>query len=173
MLHLERALGDVVDDAVGGDVPHRVRLAEVTRVAPDDDPQLHLVVELDGRARPHDRVAGAVDGAVGLDEEERLFRQRQAHLVSVVRVVEADADDLADSGERAAEPRPAADRRKPRRLERTQALLAGGREHVRRDVAHDARQIAQRAVLVEEARLLGSGASVAYELHGTASCSNE
>src|SRR5882672_401060 len=35
-LHLERALGDVVDDAIAGDVLHRVGLADVARVAADD-----------------------------------------------------------------------------------------------------------------------------------------
>jgi len=165
VLHLERALGEVVHDAVRGDVLHRVGLADVQRVAPDDGAQLDLVVELEPLSRLHDRVGGAIDRAVGLDEEERLGRERGVHLVSVVGVVEADAHDLADAGERAAEPRSTANDGTSRRLDRAQLLEPGGREHRRCDVLHHARQIAQRAVLVDESWLLGSESSVAYELH--------
>src|SRR3989449_7611316 len=103
-------------------------LTDVPRVAPDHDAQLDLVVELDGLARSDDRVSGTVDGAGRLDEEQRLRRQRQAHLAGVVRVVQTDADDLADARERSAEPGPAADQGEPRRPRRAQAPLARGWE---------------------------------------------
>src|SRR5205807_341838 len=83
------------------------------------------------------------------------------------RVVQTDADDLADAGERSAEPGPAADHREPRRPRRAQAPLARRREHVRRDVLDRPRQVAHGAVLVDHAGLLGPGASVAYEPHAS------
>src|SRR5207249_4425360 len=112
------------------------------------------------------RVAGTVDGAGGLDEEQRLLRQRQAHLVSVVRVVQTDADDLADTRERRAESGAATDDWEPRRPGRAQALEARGREHRGRDVWDHARQVAHGAGFVDEPGLLGPGASVAHEPHG-------
>src|SRR2546422_11156907 len=68
-------------------------LTDVPRVAPDHDAQLDLVVELDGLARSDDRVSRAVDGAGRPDEEQRLRRQRQAHLAGVVRVVQTDRSE--------------------------------------------------------------------------------
>src|SRR5207245_7163329 len=41
VLHLERALGDVVHQAVAGDVAKRLRLVDIARVAPEHDAELH------------------------------------------------------------------------------------------------------------------------------------
>src|SRR3972149_2699521 len=69
----------------------------------------------------------------------------------------------------AAEAGRAAPHGQPRRLDRAQALLAGGRERDRREIAHHAGEIAQRAFGVDEAGLLGAGAAVTDELHGVTS----
>jgi len=78
-----------------------------------------------GAGRPHDRVVGSDDGAVGLDEERRLVRRRAADFPRVVAVVEADADDLADADQRTAEPRPPAHDGQPLDLHRAQAFEPG------------------------------------------------
>jgi hypothetical protein len=64
----------------------------------------------------------------------------------MVRVVEPDADHLADAGERAAESGMAADRGQPRHVELLQALERGRREHLRRDVVDHRGQRAELAV---------------------------
>jgi hypothetical protein len=108
VLHLERALGDVVDEAVAGDVPERGGLLDVARVAAHDDAELDFVVELHRAARAHDRIVGAADRARRLDEQGGLLGERHADLGRVVGVVEPDADHLADGGQRAAQSRSAA-----------------------------------------------------------------
>src|SRR5713226_631372 len=165
VLHLEGTLGEVIDDAVGSYVLHRVRLSDVAGIAADHRAELDLVIELDALEWANDRVVRPVDRAVRLDEEERLLRQRQAHLLSVIRVIEPDADDLADSGERATESRPAANHRKSRRFDRAQSLEPGRGERVSRDVLDHSGQVAHDAVLVDEPGLFSTSASVAYELH--------
>src|SRR6185369_10867929 len=94
-LELVLALGDVVDDAVAGDELQRVGLVDVARLLADDDAELDLPVALERALRQHDGVVRADDRAGRLHEDDRLLRDRGAGLGGVVRVVEADADELA------------------------------------------------------------------------------
>jgi hypothetical protein len=64
-LELVLALGDVVDDAVAGDVLERVGLVDVARLCADDDAELDLPVALDRVLRQHDGVVAADDALVG------------------------------------------------------------------------------------------------------------
>src|SRR5262245_57629344 len=164
-LHLKRALGDVVDDAVSSNVLESVGLADVPDVATDDGSQLHFVVELDRVARPDDRIVRAVDGAGGLDEEQRLLGQLEADLSRVIGVVKADGDDLADAGEGTAQPWSPAHDRQAIDLHRAQALEPRRRDDLGRDVLHHPREVAQYALAVDEAGLLRADAAVTDELH--------
>src|SRR5215203_5760442 len=95
-LDLEGALRDVVDDTVPGDMGQGIGLADVLRGPADDDAEFDLPVGLLGAAGDLDVVIRPADCARGLHEEHRLARYWQPRLGSVVRVVQADADELAD-----------------------------------------------------------------------------
>jgi hypothetical protein len=83
----------------------------------------------------------------------------------MVRVVEPDADHLADAGERAAESGMAADRGQPRHVELLQALERGRGEHLRRDVVDHRGQRAELAVGADDAGLLRSESAISHESH--------
>src|SRR6185312_5284136 len=67
-LLLEVALGDVVADAIAGDMVERIGLRNVLRLAADDGSDLDLPVELGGAARLLDGIVRARQRGVGLDE---------------------------------------------------------------------------------------------------------
>src|SRR5207237_1366885 len=100
--HVRHEMTDAEDHVLGV-----AALADGAGAAPDDAAELDLVVALHAARRPEDGVVRPADRAVGVDEEQRLAGQGQADLARVVRVVEADAHDLADAGERRAQARPA------------------------------------------------------------------
>ena len=58
VLHLERALGDIVHEAIGRHVTEGLGLVGLARVLADDRYQLDLVVELDGALRTHSPIVG-------------------------------------------------------------------------------------------------------------------
>ncbi len=97
-LDLELALADVVDGAVAGHVVERLLFARrsaraVPMTTPSSTSQ-SLLTEL----------LGSITGSfgpwmqlVGLHEDHRARRDRQAGLGRVVGIVEADGDELADA----------------------------------------------------------------------------
>jgi hypothetical protein len=92
-LLLEIALGDVVADAIAGDMIERVGLADIFGAAADDGGDFDLPVEFLGFARLLDLVVGAAEGGVGLQEEDRLGRNLRAGFLGMVDIVQADGDE--------------------------------------------------------------------------------
>ncbi len=159
------ALGDVVGDAVAGDVLERALDGNVPRDRTDDDRQFDFPVGLERARRQQDRVARTADAGGGLHEEDRFARDRHAGFPGVVAVVEADADDLADAGERHAEARIAFHARQRFRRDAAQAVQPLRRECRLVDGLDGRRQVAQLALAVDEAGLFAAIRAIAYELH--------
>ncbi len=103
-LELELALGDVVGDGVPGDHGGGVvGRGEVAGGPPDDDGQLDLVVGPLAASRGTSTSSyGPTTVSVALRNSTGSARQLGAGLGGVVGVVQPDADDLADAGERRA-----------------------------------------------------------------------
>ena len=98
---------------------------------------------------------------------DRLRRHRHAGLGGVIGVVEADADELADLADAGADAgltvhaAAACEGRQPRSRSRPRS-----RQDLARDVGDDAGEVADRAVLVEQAGFLLALWAVAQQLHG-------
>lgn len=169
-LDLELALGHVVGDRVPGDVREGLLVGlQVAGGAADDDRELHLPVGLHRAARDEHGVVRADDGVGGLEEDDRLGGGGLAGLGGVPVVVQPDAHDLADPGDRRAHAQPG-------RVERGQHTGTGGGpdpvqgggvgEQTAVDVVDQRGQVAKRPVLVEQGGTLGSGRADTQQLHG-------
>ena len=165
---LERALGDVVGDAVAGDVVEGVGLAHVLGLLADDDAELDFPVGLRGAAGDADVVVRAVDRAGGLHEEDGLVGDGGAGFGGVLGVVEADAHEFADAADAGAEC--AVERHRPSgsdvEVERAELIERGGGERVAGEVVDDAGEAADVAGGVEDAGLFLAGRAEAEEFHG-------
>jgi hypothetical protein len=163
--HLEGALRDVVDDAVAGDVAQRRGLVDVLRLGPDHHPELDLPVELGRAPGLHYVVVGPADAGGGLEEHDRLGRNRKPRLLGMIGVVEPDRDELADADIRHAEARIAVHRRQRLRLDPREHLQAARRELSRADVLDDLRKVAQPALGVDHPRSFVARLAVTAQLH--------
>ena len=103
-LELEGAFGQIVDDAVPGDVPGGIRLADVARHAADHHAELDFPVHLGGAARFQHRVVGSGDAARGLHEHDGFGRNLGAGFGGMIGVVEPDGDEFSDPAHAGAEP---------------------------------------------------------------------
>src|SRR5690606_37898161 len=115
-LDLEGALGNVVRDAVAGDVVESFSLRDIFCRAPDHHGEFHLPVGLRRTARDGQVVIGHANGRAGLHEDDRLGRYAGAGLSRVIGVVEANADELARTGNAGSETWRAIDGWKRRKL---------------------------------------------------------
>src|SRR5690554_1722696 len=93
---LELALGYIVHHAVTGYMVHGVGLAHVAGLLSDHHPELYFPVCFRGVPRDDDIIVGPAYGAGPLVEDYRFRRDLGAGLGSMVGVVEANADELAD-----------------------------------------------------------------------------
>ena len=109
VLFLQVARGDVVHGGQSKDVLVGAIRPHFERALLDDDAQLGLMVDAPRPERHFDGGARTDDRRGGLDEEQRLGRQRLVLLGRVILVVQTDADDL-------------------RRYDRRQQLRALGRD---------------------------------------------
>ncbi len=125
MLELEGALGDIVHDAVAGDIIQRLGFRDVFRGLADDDAELDFPIGLLRAARDQHIVIRTANGRRGLHEDDRLRRNGHAAFGSVVGIVEADADELAGAGNAGAETA-GLKFRQARRIERRDAGKAFG-----------------------------------------------
>ena len=114
-------------------------------------------------------VVRPADARRRLVEDDRLFRNRQAGLGSVVGIVEPDGDEIADSGDAGADPRIALDERQL--VDRRLADLGEpfGRERIPCDVGHHFREVADATLGVDDAGLFTAARAEADELHGALS----
>ena len=97
---LEASLGDIVDNAISGDMPHGRCLIHILGPASDNDAQFNLPIGPDGVARNFDRVVWTVDSRGGFHEYDRLIRNRHAGLGGMIGVVETNANKLAHTADR-------------------------------------------------------------------------
>ena len=164
-LQLERALGNVVDDAIAGDMRQRVFLGDVAAGRADDDAELDLPVGLFRPARDLDIVVRTLDRAGPFAEHDRLGGERHVALGGVVRIVQADADELAGARDARPDPRGAFDLGQARQVERGDRRETLGREQVASDVAKLGGQRADDAVLIEDAGLFLAARAVTKKFH--------
>ncbi|MCY1243382.1 hypothetical protein D9M72_563950 [compost metagenome] len=104
-------------DAVAGDIVEGFRFAHVFRLAADDDTELHFPVGLFRAARNDQVVVRADDRRRRLHEDDRFGGNLGAGLSRVIGIVEADADELAGSGDTGTEPLVAVDDRQAGEIE--------------------------------------------------------
>jgi len=164
-LQLERAFGNVVDDAIAGHVFQCVRFAHVLCPRTDDDAQFHFPVRLFRAFRQHDIVVGTIQAADRLHEDDGLGRDRHARLGRVVRVIETDADELADLGQRHAKAGIAAHQGQHLFVELGQLAqgLVGQLRAV--NIGNHAGQVAQFAFFIDQARFFLAWTSITNEFH--------
>ena len=162
---LELPLGDVVDQAVAGNVVEGVVFLDVARARADDDSQLDLPVALHRTPGQHHVVVRPADRGGRLHEQDRLVRNGLAGLLGMIGVVEPDAEQLADTAHRAAEPRFRLDRGQRCGIDRRDSRQALRREHRAVDVDDVPRQIAHSTAGIQDAGLLGARLAVPDQLH--------
>ena len=162
---LEGALGEVVDDAVAGDVGEGVGLGDVAGFLADDDAQFDFPIGLEGAAGEDDIVIGAADGGGGLHEEEGFGGDCHAGLGGVIGVVEADAEEFADAGDAGADAGVAGDDGQGVGIDAAEVLEGIGQEGRASDVGQDVSERADVAFGVEEAGLFVARVAVAQEFH--------
>jgi hypothetical protein len=116
-------------------------------------------------ARDLDIVVGAADGAGGLHEDHGLGRHLHPALGCVVRVVEADADHLADLADAGTQARAAVDQRQAVQAEAGQLLQAAGAQALACDILDMALERADAALPIHDPGLLLALGPIAHELH--------
>jgi hypothetical protein len=158
-------LRDVVANAVARDDVERVLLRQVLAGRADHDRDFALVVELGRALRDHGVVVRADDAVRRLLKDDRLLRDLRAGLGRMVGVVEADRDEMARVADAGAKPGASLHGRQLGKVSLGDLLEAGRRERVARDVGHDLGEIADLAVLVDDAGLFAAGRAEADELH--------
>ncbi|MGY3121534.1 hypothetical protein ACVWXQ_005471 [Bradyrhizobium sp. S3.14.4] len=162
---LEGALGDVVADAIAGDVVQRIGFRDILGAGADDGGDLDFPVELGRAARLFDRIVRAGQRGVGLHEDDRLGRDRGAGFLGVVAVVEADGDEFRDAGDGRAEARLAGDGGQGGRVKARQLLQGFRRIGLAGQVLHMRRQVAQLAGFVDQAGLFHTLFAITNKLH--------
>src|SRR6185437_3444894 len=94
-LRLVFPLGEVVDDAIPGDVLQGVTLLHITGRRTDHDTELDLPIGLLRSLRDHDFVIGSLQATHRLGEDYGLRGNGQIGLRSVIGVIQADGNELA------------------------------------------------------------------------------
>src|SRR5690606_17477462 len=164
-LELELALRHVVDHAVARDVVERIGLLDVFRPPADHHAELDLPVGLCRSARDLHVVVRAADRARRLEEQDRFGRHRHAALGRMVGIVQPDAHDLADRRDARTEPLAGGDLGQRAQVEPRELREALRGQLPEVDVAHLARQVADPAVGIDDARLLPTGGAMTKQFH--------
>src|SRR5262245_23604215 len=100
--------------------------------------------------RLYDSVVRPADASDGFHEHDRFGRHGQPGLPRVIRIVEADGDELTDSDIRYADPRLSFHKRQRFRPDRREHLQTKGGYLVRAEFAHDLREVAQTPIAIDE-----------------------
>src|SRR5665811_977489 len=124
-----------------------------------------LVIELAGVLRDHGVVVRPADAARRLVKDDRLLRNRVTALGGVIGVIEPDREVIAHMADAGAEPRLAGDGLEPLEIGLPDLGEAAGGQHGAVDIRHDARQVPDFAVGVDDAGLLAAGRAIADEFH--------
>ncbi len=110
-------------------------------------------------------VVRPADAGRSLVENNRFLRDRHAGFRGVVRIVEADGDEVAHVADAGAEPWFAGDRLHPLEVGLSYFREAARGDHFAVDVLHDARQVANLAIVTDDAGFLAAGRAIADKLH--------
>src|SRR5882757_7286715 len=164
-LLLEIAFRDIVADAVAGDVIERVSLGNVFGAGTDNGGDFDFPVEFLGFARFFDRIVRTAQGGVGLQEKDRLGRNRVSGLLGVIDIVQADGDEFRNAGHRRAESRLAVDGGKRGRIERREFCERCRRIGFAVEVLHVGRKVAQLAGFIDQAGLFRTLGPITNKLH--------
>ena len=162
---LEGALGDVVGDAIAGDVIEGVLLRDIACAPADHHRELDFPVSLLRPLRQHGLVVRADDAVRSLVEDDRLLGDRHAGFRGMVGIVQSDRDVIADVSDAGPEPRAAAHQGELVELGFADLGEAARAQGLAGDIGHDARKIADAALAVEDAGFFAAGRAVADELH--------
>src|SRR6202007_810190 len=90
-LELKGTFGNVVDDAIAGNVRKRLRFFHILSGLANDHPKLDLPVRLFRSARDHDIIVGTADGRCCLHKNNRLDRQGHSGFLGMIGIVQANA----------------------------------------------------------------------------------
>jgi hypothetical protein len=131
----------------------RVGLGDVFGAGADDGGDFDFPVELGRAARLFDRVVRAAQLRVGLQEEDRLGRDRIAGFLGMVDIVQADRDEFRDAGDGAPNARLAVDGGKLGGVEAGELGQRGRRIGLAVEVLHMRGQVAQLARFIDQAGL--------------------
>src|SRR5690606_28073773 len=104
---LKRTLGHIVRQEITGDRSLGIFPGQITRALAYDDADLHFPVELRRIPRDDGVVVRAADAARRLAEDDRLLRHRHAGLGGVIRIVQADGNEMPHVADARTEARPA------------------------------------------------------------------
>jgi hypothetical protein len=157
--------GDVVADADAGDVGQRVLLRDVRGAVADHEGELDLPVHLLGGLGQHHVVVRTDDAVRGLVEQDRLAGHPQARLGRVVGEVQPDADEVAHAAHARPEPRPFRRERQRGGVLSADALNRSGGQRLSGDVRHDAAEVANAALRIDQAGTFRAALSEPHQLH--------
>src|SRR6266851_856078 len=164
-LDLKHALGDVIRQKITGDGVLRFILGEIARALADNDTELHFPVQFSGLARDKGVVVRPTDAGRRLVEDDRLFRNRHAGFRGVVGIVQTDGDEVTHVADTGAEPRLAGNGLHPFEVRLLDLGKAARRKHRAVDIFYDTRQVADLAIVTDDAGLLAARRAKANKLH--------
>jgi len=125
----------------------------------DHDGQLDFPVQLGRAGRDDQRVVGAGHSAGVLVEYDGLRRDGDVGFRCMVGVVEANPDQVGDTGHARSQASAGGNARKGGGVNVAQARQHRGRQHAAIDVRHDIGEIAREPLRVEHARLLAAAST--------------
>ena len=159
------AFRDVVQHAIARDVAQRLRFGHMPAGPADDERQLHFPIQLLGTWRQDDRIIGAAERAGVLVEHDRLRRDRRVRFSCVIGVVQSDANDAAHVADARTQPYRPRDLRQAPRIERAKPVETVRHERRAVDVPHDAGQVPQQPLRIQDTRALLSPLAVSDQAH--------
>src|SRR5690606_6927889 len=164
-LELEMPLGHVVHHAITRHVRPRLVFADIPRPRADHDSQFDFPIDLLRLARQHHVIVRADHTRIRLHEDDGFGGDRQFRLVRVIPVIQANADELPDVGNRRANAGVAANHGQCVHVERREAFKRRFAQCAGVDIWNHRSKVADRAIVVEDAGLFLARGAVAKKFH--------
>jgi hypothetical protein len=140
-------------------------LRDVGGALADHHAEFHFPVHLGRIARLAHVVVRTLQAGHGLGEDDRLGRRGLAGLGGVIRIIQADRDELARAGKRDAQALDLLHHRQRRERYVLECSEPVGRQPRRAEVGQVRRQVPHHAVLVDHARFFLSNRAKPNEFH--------
>src|SRR5690606_8556309 len=105
------------------------------------------------------------DRAVSLHENDRFVGNFGACFLGVIEIIQTNADELPNLGDRATQPRIPINKRQIAFSQASELVELVGMQHVAGQVGNHTGQIAKAALGIDEAWPLGACISIPYEFH--------